>query len=142
MLKHEVETFGFILSAHPLDLYRKRLEGLDYVRARDLHAHVGKKVTTIGWLVTGKTVHTKDGDTMKFISFEDTTGIYETVFFPKIYHQSCHMLNAMRPYILRGKVEEDFGSINITVSWIGFLDRFKRSAPPTSPNTHPPVPST
>ncbi len=125
-----MEAFGFILSAHPLDLYRKILEGLDYVRARDLHAHVGKKVTTIGWLVTGKTVHTKDGDTMKFISFEDPTGIYETVFFPKIYHQSCHMLKAIRPYILRGKVEEDFGSINITVSWVGFLDKFKRSAPP------------
>jgi hypothetical protein len=32
----------------------------------------------------------------------------------------------MRPYILKGKVEEDFGSINLTVSWIGFLDKYKR----------------
>jgi error-prone DNA polymerase len=59
---------------------------------------------------------------MKFVSFEDPTGIYETVFFPKAYHQFCHMLNKMRPYILKGKVEEDCGAINITVNWIGFLD--------------------
>jgi len=56
------------------------------VKAGDLHRHVGKHVTMVGWLVTGKTVQTKDGDPMKFLSFEDTTGIYETVFFPKVYH--------------------------------------------------------
>jgi error-prone DNA polymerase len=34
------------------------------------------------------------------------------------------MLNASRPYLLKGRVEEDFGSINVNVSWIGFLDRY------------------
>jgi len=63
---------------------------------------------------------------MKFVSFEDTTGLYETVFFPKAYNQFCHMLNEMRPYVLKGRVEEDFGSISLTVNWIGFLDRNKR----------------
>jgi hypothetical protein len=42
---------------------------------------VGKWVTTIGWLVTGKTAYTQDGDPMKLVSFEDITGLYETVFF-------------------------------------------------------------
>ncbi|NQT56672.1 MAG: hypothetical protein HQ551_10630, partial [Desulfobacteraceae bacterium] len=124
-LKHESETFGFILSVHPLELYNNILEGLDYVCAGDLHAWVGKQVTTIGWHITGKTVNTKDGDVMKFVSFEDSTGIYETVFFPKVYNRFCHMLNAARPYILKGRVEEDLGAINITVNWIGFLDRFR-----------------
>ncbi len=97
-----------------------------------LRSHVGKKVTTFGWLVTGKTVHTKDGEPIKFVSFEDTTGLYETVFFPKEYNRFCHMLNGSRPYILEGRVEEDFGSISVTVSWIGFLDKYKREA------SHPP----
>jgi error-prone DNA polymerase len=125
MLRHELDTLGFLLSLHPLDRYKGILKGLDFVRARDLHAHVGKKVTTIGWLVTGKTVHTKDGEPMKFVSFEDTTGLYETVFFPKIYNQFCHMLNGSRPYILEGRVEEDFGSISLTVNRIGFLGKYK-----------------
>ncbi len=123
MLKHEEETLGFLFSIHPLDRYKDILEHLDYVRARDLKAMVGKQVTTIGWQITSKTVRTKDGQTMKFISFEDQTGIYETVLFPKIYHRYCHMLNATRPYILKGKVEDSFGAITMTVYWIGFLDR-------------------
>ncbi len=68
-LKHELDTLGFLLSLRPLDRYKDILKGLDFVRARDLHAHIGKKVTTIGWLVTGKTVHANDGDPMKFVSY-------------------------------------------------------------------------
>jgi DNA polymerase III alpha subunit len=63
---------------------------------------------------------------MKFVSFEDQTGIYETVFFPKVYDQFCHMLNASRPYILEGRIEQEFGAITMTVGWIGFLDKIKR----------------
>ena len=85
---------------------------------------MGKMVTTIGWRVSGKTIRTKTGETMKFVSFEDTTGLYETVFFPKVYNRFCHMLNAARPYILKGKVEKDFGAVNVTVNWIGFLDKY------------------
>ena len=95
------------------------------MQAKELSKYIGKYVTMVGWLVTGKTVRTKEGDQMKFVSFEDTTGIYETVFFPKIYNNYCHMLNAERPYLLKGKVDMDFGSINVNVQWMGFLDRYK-----------------
>lgn len=123
MLKHEMETLGFCLSLHPLDRYRGILKGSSYVEAGDLHAWVGKQVTTIGWMVTGKTAYTRKGETMTFVSFEDTTGLYEAVFFPKAYNRFCHMLNTMRPYILKGKVEEEFSALTLTVHWIGFLDR-------------------
>jgi len=123
MLKHETETLGLLLSVHPLDLYSDILSRMHHVQAKDLPEYAGRRITMAGWLVTGKTVLTKDGDPMKFISFEDRTGIYETVFFPGVYHRYCHMLNASRPYIIKGRVEEDSGSININVEWIGFLDR-------------------
>jgi DNA polymerase III alpha subunit len=126
MLKHELDTLGFYLSIHPLDRYRDILRGLPCVKACDLHLHVGEHITTIGWLVTGKTVQTKDGDPMKFVSFEDTTGIYETVLFPKVYNRFCHMLNEMRPYLLKGKVEQDFTAVTLTVHWIEFLDTSPR----------------
>jgi DNA polymerase III alpha subunit len=74
----------------------------------------------------GKTVQTKDGDPMKFVSFEDTSGNYETVLFPKVYNRFCHMLNEMRPYLLKGKVEEDFTAVTLTVHWIEFLDRYDK----------------
>jgi error-prone DNA polymerase len=129
MLKHEEKTLGLLFSIHPLDRYKDILEHLDYVRARDLKSMVGKQVTTIGWQITSKTVRAKDGQTMKFISFEDQTDIYETVLFPKIYHRYCHMLNATRPYILKGKIEENFGATTMTVNWIGFLDKYRENKP-------------
>ncbi len=123
LLCQEKEALGFTLSVHPLELYGGHLRGIHYARARDLNRLVGKRITLTGWLITGKTVRTKGGEAMKFITFEDPTGVYETVFFPKVYHRFCHMLNGSRPYILKGKVEEDFGSVTVTVHWLDFLDK-------------------
>jgi hypothetical protein len=108
---------------------------------------------------------------MKFVSFEDTTGIYETVLFPKVYNRFCHMLspsphqagaecipsglsaegaptgfgfentspdwriealNEMRPYLLKGKVEQDFTAVTLTVNGIEFLDKHSQGLLPRS----------
>ncbi|MBW2126501.1 MAG: hypothetical protein JRH08_12575 [Deltaproteobacteria bacterium] len=54
---------------------------------------------------------------MQFITFEDTTALYETVFFPDTYHRYCHILTEGRPYILQGKVEQDRGAIMLNVRY-------------------------
>ena len=122
MLKQEIETLGFPVSVHPLDFYRE-IRPVDYVRAGDLHKHVGRTVTIIGWLITGKTIRTRAGDPMKFISFEDTTGLYETVFFPAVYRRYGHMLSEPRACILKGKVSEDAGAVCVVVNHVRFPDR-------------------
>lgn len=120
-LKHEYETLGFLISRHPLTLYKDRLKDLSYILAKDLSLFVGKNVTMIGWLVTRKMTHTRKAELMEFISFEDTTAIYETIFFPKTYKNFCYMLSHSRPYILKGKVEEEFGAVTLNVSQVKFL---------------------
>jgi error-prone DNA polymerase len=126
-LRHELDSLGLLLSIHPLDRYDAVLQKIAYVRARDMEYYRNKRVTMIGWLVTAKTVETKQGDPMKFVSFEDPTGIYEAIFFPKAYHRYCHLLSGARPYLLKGKVEEDCGSWSLVVDWVGFLDQEKRT---------------
>ena len=120
-LQHESETLGFLISRHPLTLYRDKTSRLTYVKGKNLPAYVGKNITTIGWLVTRKMTRTKKSEMMEFISFEDTTALYETVFFPKVYQKFCYMLSHSRPYILKGKVEEEFGAVTLTVSEVKFL---------------------
>jgi len=139
MLMHESDVMGFLISRHPLSLYEKLLQNLAYVRACDLKKYIGKEVPVIGWLITGKVVHTKNDEPMEFISFEDTTAIYETVFFPKVYRQFCRMLSNARPYLLRGLVEEDYGAISLTVKHIEFLDkvRIPRQIGPAKPRMLP-----
>jgi error-prone DNA polymerase len=122
VLSDEVATLGFLISRHPLTLYRETIGRIrNVVPARDLRAHTGRRITTVGWLVTGKVVDTRKGEPMEFVSFEDTTALYEATFFPGAYRRFCHMLSHTRPYVLRGKVEEDFGSISMTVSDLRFL---------------------
>ena len=120
-LKHECETLGFLISRHPLTLYKDRLKKLNYILAKDLPLFAGKNVMTIGWLVTRKMTRTKKDQMMEFISFEDTSAIYEAVFFPDAYSKFCYMLSHSRPYILKGKVEEEFGAVTLTVSEVKFL---------------------
>ncbi len=128
LLRDESEALGMLISRHPLTLYREpllalRRRGTRPVRGAELARHVGRRVTTIGWLVTGKLVTTKDDEPMEFISFEDTTAIYETTFFPVAYARFCRMLAKARPYVLEGRVEEDFGAVTLTVDGAAFLDR-------------------
>jgi error-prone DNA polymerase len=79
-------------------------------------------VRVVGWYVTGKTVQTRKGEPMEFLSFEDTTALYETTFFPRVYARFCHMMTRVRPYVLTGRVEEDFGALSLNVSDVRFLD--------------------
>jgi error-prone DNA polymerase len=121
MLQHEVESLGFLLSHHPLTLYRQRLRGIRVVRGADMGRRVGQRVRMLGWWVTGKMVLTKDEEPMEFVSFEDTTAIYETTFFPNAYRQFCHKLNRRRPYLLSGTVEEDYGVAQLVVDGVDLL---------------------
>jgi DNA polymerase III alpha subunit len=128
LLRDESEALGFLISRHPLTLYRDSLlavrrAGVRLVRGAEIGAHAGRRVAMIGWLVTGKLVTTKDDEPMEFVSFEDTTAIYETTFFPRAYERFCRMLTTARPYLLRGRVDEDFGSVSLTVESVEFLDR-------------------
>ncbi len=122
MLKHEYETLGIPISIHPLDRYAERIRRIPHVLAKDLKAFKGRFVTAVGWQITGKTVHSRDGEPMKFISFEDRTGIYEAVLFPAVYNRFCHLLDASRPYVLYGRVEEDRGAVTLNISCLSCLD--------------------
>ncbi|NQT27709.1 DNA polymerase III subunit alpha [candidate division KSB1 bacterium] len=122
LLLHEVEVLGFPISVHPLELYREGLRGLNYVPANQMSNHIGKKVAMIGWWVTNKLVYTKTEEPMSFISFEDTTALYETIFFPDAFHRFCRHWTQSRPYILYGTIEDDLGALSLHVTDMAFLD--------------------
>jgi DNA polymerase III alpha subunit len=127
-MQHESETFGFPLSHHPLELCH--IERMDYVKANKMALHVGKEVTMIGWLITGKVVETKHGEPMEFVCFEDLTGMYEATFFPETYRKFCHLFSTDCGYVLRGLIEQEFGAATVTVQELQVLSmRHGASAP-------------
>ncbi len=121
ILNQELETVGMLLSRHPLALHRSEIDRLKPVRADRMAQWVGRYIVMIGWWVTGKTVQDKNGRPMEFVSFEDTTAIYDVTFFPRAYERFCRQLSRYRPYLLKGRVEEDFGVATLNVEWVGVL---------------------
>lgn len=118
VLRHEIETLGFLLSAHPLDPYERALRARGVIPARELDRHAGRRVTVLGWYVMSKLVHTKDDEPMEFLSFEDTTALYDATIFPDAYRRFCHLLTSTRPFLLTGRVEEDYGVCTLTVEQV------------------------
>ena len=114
-LRHEFAALGFLCDRHPMVLYADTLKKQKIVKARDLPRFIGRQVCIAGLLITGKVVHTKHGEPMEFLTFEDETGLVETTFFPKAYRRFCALPDRSRPFILFGKVEEDFGAVTLTV---------------------------
>lgn len=115
LLRQEFLTLGFLCACHPITLYKDIIQQHKTVKAKHITRFIGRRVTFAGWLITGKTVKTRHGDPMKFLTFEDDTGIVETVFFPKAYALLCHMLEDGRPYLLFGSVDENWGAATLTV---------------------------
>lgn len=127
-VRHEVETLGFPVSRHPLDLFGATQGKINAVQAKDMAMWVGRALTMVGWLVTEKLTQTKQGDPMEFVTFEDTTALYEATFFPQVYRRYAALLLPNRPFILNGVVEEDFGAVTLTVRALRVLPVVQEAA--------------
>ncbi len=113
-LLNEIEIFGYPIAVHPMELIRKMLPP-SIIRAVDIEKYINKKIHVAGVLVTSKTVLTRTNELMQFISFEDETAIFETVFFPGVYKHYGAILDELKPYILYGEVQEEFGVVSLNV---------------------------
>ena len=77
-VQHEIQLFGFPLQCHPLTLYAQYWSHLNLIPAIEMHAHIGKQITMVGWLINEKPAVTKHGQSMAFLTLEDTTELYDT----------------------------------------------------------------
>ena len=124
----EYELLGFTTYGHPMDLYAEQLARLRVVRSTDLARHVGRSVLCAGMLTTSKPVHTAKDEPMEFATFDDGHGLIETVLFPRVYRERGHILFDQGPFLFRGKVEEEFGAISVTITRLERLERLRQGA--------------
>jgi DNA polymerase III alpha subunit len=125
-LRREFHVLGFLCSCHPIVLYKEIIQSHNTVKAKYLPKFTGRSIVFAGWLITGKVVMTKKGDPMKFLTFEDETGIIETIFFPKPYALFCHMLDYGKPYLLYGKIDSNWGAVTLVVDKTRSISLFDR----------------
>ena len=121
--REEYATLGFITDAHPMHLYAEQLRRYRLCLSTDLHRHVGQHVLAAGMLTAAKPVHAKTEEPMEFATFDDGTGLIETVLFPGVYRERGHVLFDQGPFIFRGKVEEEFEALTLSVTHLDRLER-------------------
>jgi error-prone DNA polymerase len=123
--REEFEALGFMTDAHPMQLHAEQLSRFRLCRSSELDQHIGHHVLAAGMLTTAKPVHTVTDEPMEFATFDDGEGLIETVLFPGIYRDRGHVLFDQGPFIFRGKVEEEFGAITISVTHLDRLERMR-----------------
>ncbi|MHC4377660.1 MAG: DNA polymerase III subunit alpha [Planctomycetota bacterium] len=100
----ELELLGLTVRLHPTEVFERddlerELGPQGYLRLRqqripcaDLRQHVGKRVAILGWLAASRRVRTQDGAWMRFLTFEDPSGLAEVVLFTQAYQRHGHRL--------------------------------------------------
>ncbi len=120
----EYETFGYMVSRHPLEFFKEVLSRKDIVAAKDMKKFHNRRIKMVGWLMTSKRIKTRKGKIMKFLSLEDLTGTFEAVLFPQIYEKYAELTFSMGPYLLEGKIEEK-NSDSVIVEKLAILSAVK-----------------
>ena len=124
--REEYAALGFITDAHPMHAPRRRsCRRSGSAAAPSCTGMSAAHVLIAGMLTTAKPVHTLKDEPMEFATFDDGDGLIETVLFPDVYRERGHVLFDQGPFIFRGKVEEEFGAVTLTVT---HLDRLERAA--------------
>ncbi|RKJ52397.1 DNA polymerase III subunit alpha [bacterium 1XD42-8] len=114
LLEFEKEVLGIYISGHPLeeyeDLWRKNISALssDFIldgESRAMKVKDGSKVT-IGGMITHKTIkHTKNQQTMAFLTIEDLVGTVEVIVWPRDYERNKKNLNEESKVFITGRVD-------------------------------------
>ncbi len=117
LLAAQYRMLGFLTGCHPVTLVQNPVR--QSVKIDELRRHVNRNVCFLGWCITSKTVSTRLGESMQFVTFEDQTGLCECVLFPDVYQKFVHKLGWHEAFVVRGKVTLDRGALVVEVSEIG-----------------------
>lgn len=106
-LADEKELLGIYVSSHPLKEIRPLLRKNGYITLQQMGDLVGKrKVKSVGSIQAIRTIRTKRGDSMAFITLSDETDDADGVIFPELYRRVSPWLGEEMIVAIVGKIEQ------------------------------------
>ncbi len=105
-LKHERELTGFYISSHPLARYEATIQALATASTIGLpELSDGREVKLCGIITTVKSMLTKKGDRMAYLTLEDLQGVVEIIVFPDLYKNAADLIVPERLVRITGTVD-------------------------------------
>ena len=106
----ELNSYGFYLSKHPTSKY----QDASIIKLENIKQYFDKQIRCVILIDKIKTIKTKKGETMAFITGSDETGNAEFILFPKVY-TTIYDMKKNDIFVLNGKVTKRFDSYQIIV---------------------------
>lgn len=122
LLQKEKELFGFYLTSHPSTKYKAQRG--DYINLLDVSNYFNKNIKTIVLVDRIKTIKTKKGENMGFMTCSDENNTVEYILFPKVYNEYNYISRGDIIEVI-GKVEKRLSDLQIIVNNITKLNEEK-----------------
>jgi len=106
-LTGEKETLGLYLTGHPIERYESELQEIVTSKIVNLNPTRNKTITVAGLIVAMRTMNTRRGDRMAFITLDDRTGRVELAVFSEPFQQYRELLAKDRLVVVEGEVSVD-----------------------------------
>jgi len=114
LLVFEKESIGFYITGHPLSGHEDLLQKFTNTNSTELKERNDGDIIRIGGIVRStKTIKTKKGDLMAFVTIEDLHGSFEITIFSTVYVKIYDLLSDDNPIIVQGRVQKDENAVKI-----------------------------
>ncbi|MGD8569635.1 MAG: DNA polymerase III subunit alpha [Gammaproteobacteria bacterium] len=128
-LNGEKETLGLYLTGHPIERYEAELQGIITSKICDLNPTSNQTMTVAGLIVAMRTMNTKRGDRMAFMTLDDRSGRVELAVFSEPFQQYRDLLAKDRLVVVEGdvSVDEYTGGVKMSAQKIYDISRARES---------------
>jgi DNA polymerase-3 subunit alpha len=124
LLSFEKESLGFYITGHPLTRFEAVLDKFTNANTVSLQEVKDGAVVRIGGMVRStKTIMTKKGEPMAFLTMEDKHGSIEITIFSTLYASAGDLLVEDNPILIQGQIEKDENSIKILADTVIPLEK-------------------
>ncbi len=106
-LEGEKETLGLYLTGHPIARYADELAAITGTSIAELRPTQDRSVVVAGLVVAIRTMQTRRGDRMAFVTLDDRTGRLELAVFADIYQRSREQIAKDNLLVVEGQVSVD-----------------------------------
>jgi DNA polymerase-3 subunit alpha len=106
-LEGEKETLGLYLTGHPIARYAEELARITDATIAELRPTQDRTIVVAGLVVALRTMQTRRGDRMAFVTLDDRTGRLELAVFADLYQQARDRLVKDALLVVEGHVSVD-----------------------------------
>ncbi|WP_407269036.1 DNA polymerase III subunit alpha [Radiobacillus sp. PE A8.2] len=116
-LAFEKDVLGVYMSDHPLASHRAQLRAKGYIPLVDTAKYIGNKHCFVSAVIQEiKTIRTKRGEPMSFLSLGDERGEIDAVLFPDLHREVNRWLKEESIVFITGKVEQRDNRIQLILA--------------------------